>query len=98
MRRRSLEARAVLAAALAVGRMRLDAAPLARLGGPAAGGAVLAAAPTSDLRATVRSLRVVTLLSALLAALLGGAADAVLTRRALRPLTRLAQAAGAIER
>jgi two-component system OmpR family sensor kinase len=78
--------------------LRLYAAPLAQVGGPAAGGAVVVAAPTDDLESTVRSLRVVTLLSALLAAVLGGGAVALLTRRALRPLARLATAAGAIER
>jgi signal transduction histidine kinase len=76
--------------------MRLYAAPLARLGGPASGGAVVVAAPTTDLRETVRSLRLVTLVAALLAALLGGAAVALLTRRALQPLTALADSAAAI--
>jgi signal transduction histidine kinase len=78
--------------------LRLYAAPLARVGGSAAGGAVVVAAPTEDLEATVRTLRVVTLLSAVLAAALGGAAVAFLTRRALRPLGRLAGAAATIER
>jgi signal transduction histidine kinase len=80
------------------GQLRLYAAPLARVGGSAAGGAVVVAAPTSDLRATVRSLRLFTVLAALTAALVGGAAVVILTRRALRPLGRLAAAAGAIER
>jgi signal transduction histidine kinase len=72
------------------GQLRLYAAPLARVGGSAAGGAVVVAAPTSDLRATVRSLRLFTVLAALTAALVGGAAVVILTRRAQRPLGRLA--------
>jgi signal transduction histidine kinase len=78
--------------------LRVYAAPLAQVGGTARGGAVVVAAPTGDLRATVHSLRLVTLLSALTAALVGGAAVAFLTRRALRPVRELAAAAASIER
>jgi signal transduction histidine kinase len=80
------------------GSLRLYAAPLAQIGGSAAGGAVVVAAPTDDLRDTLRTLRLFTLLAALTAALVGGVAVAVLTRRALRPLGRLASAAATIER
>ena len=74
------------------------AAPIAQAGGPAAGGAVLVASDTSDISDTVSHLGVVLALSGLGAALLAVAAAALLTRRGLRPLRRLADAAGEIER
>ncbi|MDX6510533.1 MAG: two-component system, OmpR family, sensor kinase, partial [Gaiellaceae bacterium] len=66
--------------------LRLYVAPLAEIGGPAAGGAVLVAASTKDLQETVSSVRLFTVLSALAAALLAALAVALLMRRALRPL------------
>lgn len=77
---------------------RVYAAPIAQAGGPAAGGAVLVASDTSDISDTVSHLGVVLALSGLGAALLAVAAAALLTRRGLRPLRRLADAAGEIER
>jgi signal transduction histidine kinase len=78
--------------------LRLYAAPLANFGGAAAGGAVVVAASTQDLRSTLASLHAVLLVSALAAAGLAALALAVLMRRALRPLGRLADAAAEIER
>ena len=77
---------------------RVYAAPIAQAGGPAAGGAVLVASDTTDISDTVSHLGVVLALSGLGAALLAVAAAALLTRRGLRPLRRLADAAGEIER
>jgi two-component system OmpR family sensor kinase len=77
---------------------RVYAAPIAQAGGPAAGGAVLVASDTSDISGTVSHLGVVLALSGFGAALLAVAAAALLTRRGLRPLGRLADAAGEIER
>jgi two-component system, OmpR family, sensor kinase len=78
--------------------LRLYVAPLADFGGAAAGGAVVVAASTQDLRSTLASLHAVLLVSALAAAGLAALALAVLMRRALRPLGRLADAAAEIER
>jgi two-component system, OmpR family, sensor kinase len=77
---------------------RMYAAPIARAGGAASGGAVLVASETSDISHTLMHLRAVLLLSGLGAALLAVLAAAFLTRRGLRPLGRLAGAAGEIER
>ena len=77
---------------------RLFAAPIAQAGGPAAGGAVLVASDTTDISSTMGSLGVVVALSGAGVALLAALAAAVLTRRGLRPLRRLAIAAGEIER
>jgi two-component system, OmpR family, sensor kinase len=77
---------------------RLYAAPIAQAGGPAAGGAVLVASDTTDISSTIGSLGVVVALSGAGVALLAALAAAVLTRRGLRPLRRLAIAAGEIER
>jgi signal transduction histidine kinase len=77
---------------------RVYAAPIAQAGGPAAGGAVLVASDTSDISDTLSHLGVVLALSGLGAALLAVAAAALLTRRGLQPLRRLADAAGEIER
>jgi len=79
-------------------RIRVYAAPLAELGGPAAGGAVVVAASTHDLRETLASLHFFVLLAGILAAALGAGVVALLMRRALRPLGRLATAATEIER
>jgi two-component system, OmpR family, sensor kinase len=81
------------------GRMlRIYVAPLAAVAGPAGGGAVLVAASTSDVDSTIRTLHALTLLAALAAAIVGGLAIALLMRGALRPLARLAAAAGEIGR
>ncbi len=59
---------------------------------------MLVASDTSDISDTLSHLGVVLALSGLGAALLAVAAAALLTRRGLRPLRRLADAAGEIER
>ena len=74
--------------------IRLYAAPLGELGASqAAGGAVLVAGTTAETRDTLASTRRLVLLVALVAAALGAALATVLTRRALRPLTRLSSGA-----
>jgi two-component system OmpR family sensor kinase len=78
--------------------LRVYAAPLANLGGPAAGGAVVVAASTRELDDTLASLHLFLLASAVAAALLAAVLVALLMRRALRPLARLADAAAEIER
>jgi signal transduction histidine kinase len=78
--------------------VRLYAAPLPDDGGPAAGGAVLVASSTTDINQTLHRLDLLLLLSGLLAAGVGGAAAAVLTRRGLGPLARMSAAAAEIER
>jgi two-component system sensor histidine kinase MprB len=77
---------------------RVYAAPLADFGGPAAGGAVLVAAPTQELEQTLGSLHLFIVGSAAAAAVLAALAVFLLLRRALRPLGRLAEAAAEIER
>jgi signal transduction histidine kinase len=79
-------------------RMRVYVAPLAELGGRAAGGAVVVGASTDDVNATLETLRLVLVGAGLLAALVGATAVALLIRRALRPLGRVAEAAERIER
>jgi two-component system, OmpR family, sensor kinase len=76
-------------------RLRVYSAPLAAVAG---GGAVLVAASTGDVADTVRTLRGLTLIAALGAAAIGGAAVALLMRSALRPLARLDRAAAEIGR
>jgi signal transduction histidine kinase len=78
--------------------LRMLAAPVADAGGPAAGGAVIVAASVADIRKTTHRLGRLLALCALVAAVLGAAAAALLTRRGLRPLSRLSAAAAAIER
>jgi signal transduction histidine kinase len=78
--------------------LRLYAAPLADFGGPAAGGAVVVAASQHEAEQTIASLHLFVTLGGLIAAALGAAAVAFLIRRALRPLTRLADAAAEVER
>jgi signal transduction histidine kinase len=78
--------------------LRAYAAPLAEVGGPAAGGAVLVAGSTHDLDETLASLRLFLAGAGVAAALLAGLAVAFLMGRALGPLRRLAEAAGDIER
>lgn len=77
---------------------RLYAAPIAQAGGPAAGGVVLVASDDSDISTTLSRLGVVLTLSGIGAALLALLGAAVLTRRGLLPLRRLARAAAEIER
>ncbi len=78
--------------------LRLYVAPLPQTGGVAAGGAVLVGSDTSDIERTLHRLRVLLLVAALGAALLAGVAATLLTRRGLRPLRRLSDAAREIER
>ena len=78
--------------------IRLYVAPLPDVRGAAAGGAVVVAASTSDVAETIHALHVGVIVSALAAAVAGAAAVAVLLGRALRPLKRLARAAGEMER
>ncbi|MGH2916802.1 MAG: sensor histidine kinase [Solirubrobacteraceae bacterium] len=78
--------------------LALYAAPIAGGVGPAAGGAVLVASDTSDIAHTTARLGVLVALSGAAIALLAGLAAAALTRRGLRPLRSLADAAGEIER
>jgi two-component system, OmpR family, sensor kinase len=77
---------------------RLYAAPIADAGVPAAGGAVLVASDTSDITHTLSSLGADVALSGAAIVLVAALAAAILTRRGLRPLRRLADAAGEIER
>jgi two-component system sensor histidine kinase MprB len=77
---------------------RMYAAPIAQAGGPAAGGAVLVASDTSDISHTISRLGVSVALAGAAIVVLAAIAAAVLTRRGLRPLRRLAVAAGEIER
>ena len=79
-------------------RYRLFAAPIAQAGGPAAGGAVLVASDTGDISHTLSHLGLIIALTGVGAALLAALAAAMLTSRGLRPLRRLAAAAGEIER
>jgi two-component system OmpR family sensor kinase len=78
--------------------LRAYTAPLADVGGPAAGGAVVVAASTHDLRETLASLHLFVLSAGLVAAALGALAVAILMRRALRPLEQLAESAAEVER
>ncbi len=77
---------------------RFYAAPIAQAGGPAAGGAVLVASDTTDISQTIHHLTVVLTIVGVVVALLAVLAAALLTRQGLRPLRRLAGAAGEIER
>ena len=70
--------------------LRVYTAPLPDFGGPAAGGAVVVGASTHDLNETLASLHLFVLVSGLVAAALAALAVALLLRRALRPLGRLA--------
>ena len=78
--------------------LRVYVAPLADAGAPTAGGAVVVAASTHDLNATLADVHLVVLLAALAAAAAGAVAVALLMRSALRPLGQLAGAAAEIER
>jgi two-component system OmpR family sensor kinase len=78
--------------------LRAYTAPLAEVGGPAAGGAVIVAGSTHDLRETIASLHLFVLIAGLAASVLGALAVAILIGRALRPLGDLAESASDIER
>ena len=78
--------------------LRVYTAPLADVGGPAGGGAVVVAASTHDLEETLASLHLFVVGAGLAAAALGALAVALLMGQALRPLRRLAGAAAEIER
>jgi two-component system sensor histidine kinase MprB len=78
-------------------RLRAYTAPLAEVGGPAAGGAVVVAADEQDLQATLERLHRFVIGAGLAAAALGALAVGLLMGRALRPLRRLADAAAEIE-
>lgn len=77
---------------------RLFVAPIANATGAASGGAVLVAADTGDISRTLSALGAAVALSGVGVVLLAALAAALLTRRGLRPLRRLATAAGEIER
>ena len=79
-------------------RLRLYAAPLADFGGVAAGGAVVVAASEREMQHTLASLRFFIVVAGLAAAGLAALAVALLLRRALRPVSRLADAAAEVER
>ena len=76
---------------------RIFVAPIAQAGGPAAGGAVLVASDTSDITHTISRLGADVALGGVGVVLLAALAAAALTWRGLRPLRRLAAAAGEIE-
>lgn len=78
--------------------LRLFVAPIPEAGGPAAGGAVLVASDPSDIAHTTHRLGVLVTLIGVGVVLLAAIAAAVLTRRGLRPLRLLADAAHEIER
>jgi signal transduction histidine kinase len=77
---------------------RLYAAPIASIGGSAAGGVVAVASQTSDIEETTRHLRALLLVSGLGAALLAAGLAALLTTRGLAPLRRLSSGAREIQR
>jgi two-component system, OmpR family, sensor kinase len=77
--------------------VRVFVAPLADLGGPASGGAVIVASPTGAISDTLSDSRGVIVLSGLAAAVLAAAITLVLAGRALDPLRRLAAGAETIE-
>lgn len=79
--------------------LRAYAAPLPRVGGgPAAGGVVVVAGTTEGIAGIVDPLRRLVLFAAVVAAVLAGLLAVALTRRALRPLTRLTEGAEKIAR
>jgi two-component system, OmpR family, sensor kinase len=85
-------------AMLAGRRARLYVAPLADVGGPASGGAVIVASTTDEIDSTLAESRTLIIASALAAALLVAPIAFILTGRALRPLATLAAGAEVIER
>ncbi|HEX5194896.1 MAG TPA: HAMP domain-containing sensor histidine kinase [Solirubrobacteraceae bacterium] len=79
-------------------RFELYAAPIADAGGPAAGGAVLVASDTTDIAHTTHRLAGLVAIVGVIVVVIAALAAALLTRRGLLPLGRLASAAGEIER
>jgi two-component system sensor histidine kinase MprB len=77
--------------------IRVFAAPIADVSGPAAGGVVLVAAST-DIEDTLHQLSLLLLLCGAIAVVAGGLAAAYLTRRSVRPLRQLSSSATTIER
>lgn len=77
--------------------IRVFAAPIADVGGPAAGGVVLVASSTADIEDTLHQLSLLLLLCGVIAVVAGGLAAAFLTRRSVRPLRELFFSATAIE-
>lgn len=77
--------------------IRVFAAPIADVSGPAAGGVVLVAAST-DIEDTLHQLSLLLLLCGAIAVVAGGLAAAFLTRRSVRPLRQLSSSATTIER
>jgi two-component system, OmpR family, sensor kinase len=85
--------------ALGSERLRIYSAPLGELGrGEAAGGAVIVAASLAEIDRTLDRTRRLVAICALAAAIIAAVLATLLTRRALRPLTRLSTGAKAIER
>jgi signal transduction histidine kinase len=78
--------------------LRLYAAPIADVGGPASHGAVVVAAPTSEVGDTIATLHEFTLFAAVAVAVTGALGTALLMRGTLRPLHRLDHAAAEIGR
>jgi two-component system, OmpR family, sensor kinase len=79
--------------------IRLYTAPLGELGrGPAAGGAVIVAGTTAEMRATLATTRRFVLIASVVAAMLAAALATVFAWRALAPLRRLSSGARRIER
>ncbi len=78
--------------------IRIYAAPIASVGGPASGGVVLVASSTAEIEDTVHELGLLLLLCGAGAVLVGGLAAALLTRRSLSPLRQLSSSAAEIER
>jgi signal transduction histidine kinase len=78
--------------------IRVFAAPIADVSGPAAGGVVLVAASTADIEDTLHQLSLLLLLCGAIAVVAGGLAAALLTRRSVRPLGQLSSAATTIGR
>jgi signal transduction histidine kinase len=78
--------------------LRLYAAPLADFGGPAAGGAVVVAASEQDMNRTLAKLHLFLVFAGLAGAALAALGVFLLLRRALRPVSRLADAAADVER
>ncbi len=79
-------------------RLRLYIAPLPKIGGSAAGGAVIVAATTASTAETLGRLHLFALFSALAATALAAGAAFLLVRRALRPLDTLSAGAESVER
>jgi two-component system OmpR family sensor kinase len=78
--------------------LRVYVAPLSDLGGgPAAGGAVIVAASTRDVNATLRRVRTALAVGGAAAGLVGAIVALFLSRRALRPLRTLTAGAALVE-